>query len=392
MKRPRIMAVFSIIGALIVLAVVLLVVFHCGGKSYVPSSMAVYENSSDLVQTVIVPTLDAKMPDGKNVIWCASFQLAWDRFADDVLHAPPEVAGAEEIVSQLNDSKFPETNLSPDCYFATAGYCRDGIVEKIRREMQQRFQRTPKIDPTDPANAIVAYGYLEANIPFTIPFFQNRKPLEFVDGKANQTLIPSFGIRNIDKYKYYRLRDQIKILYVSKDCLPRKSGGFFPAEFVIDPCHDSSPNQIVLACIKPGDTLAATVEKIDKLIAIGSENEYPLEYGPNDVLLIPNMAWDISHHFSELEGTNRKLLNKGFGKYFVGSALQSIRFRLDRSGVELASEAAIFCLPIPTHFVFDRPFVIYIKKRGERRPFFAMYVANAELLSKPSVESSQKTQ
>jgi len=34
-------------------------------------------------------------------------------------------------------------------------------------------------------------------------------------------------------------------------------------------------------------------------------------------------------------------------------------------------------------FVFDKPFLIVMKKRGAERPFFVMWVANAELLCKP---------
>jgi len=61
--------------------------------------------------------------------------------------------------------------------------------------------------------------------------------------------------------------------------------------------------------------------------------------------------------------------------------MQTIRFRLDRSGAELASEARMPCAPAATHYVCDRPFLIVMKKRGAERPFFVMWVDNAELLS-----------
>src|SRR5438552_18000947 len=35
--------------------------------------------STSLRQTAIVPTLDTPVPEGKSAVWCASFQLAWDR-------------------------------------------------------------------------------------------------------------------------------------------------------------------------------------------------------------------------------------------------------------------------------------------------------------------------
>ena len=63
-----------------------------------------------------------------------------------------------------------------------------------------------------------------------------------------------------------------------------------------------------------------------------------------------------------------------------GYVQQDILFRLDRSGAELKAEAKSYALPIPTYFVFDRPFLIYMKKRGKSQPYFVMWVENAELL------------
>ena len=70
-------------------------------------------------------------------------------------------------------------------------------------------------------------------------------------------------------------------------------------------------------------------------------------------------------------------------KAWTKAAMQTIRFRLDRSGAELASEAQMPCKPSATHFVCDRPFLIVVKKRGAEHPFFVMWVDNAELLCKP---------
>ena len=62
-------------------------------------------------------------------------------------------------------------------------------------------------------------------------------------------------------------------------------------------------------------------------------------------------------------------------------AQQDIQFRLDRSGAELKSEAKIMMLPIPTYFILDRPFLIYMKKRDAKSPYFVMWVDNAALLT-----------
>jgi hypothetical protein len=67
-----------------------------------------------------------------------------------------------------------------------------------------------------------------------------------------------------------------------------------------------------------------------------------------------------------------------------------IQFRLDRSGAELKSEAKLYAKPMPKEFIFDRPFLICVKKRGAEHPFFVMWVDNVELLSKVDVFASQQ--
>ena len=102
------------------------------------------------------------------------------------------------------------------------------------------------------------------------------------------------------------------------------------------------------------------------------------------MLLVPNLNWELQHSFSELEGTDKRLLNPGFEEYSFAKVMQTIRFKLDRSGAELASETQMVCKPMATHFICDRPFLIVVKKRaGAEHPFFAMWVDNAELLCKP---------
>ena len=80
--------------------------------------------------------------------------------------------------------------------------------------------------------------------------------------------------------------------------------------------------------------------------------------------------------------------NKGFQGLYVKHAIQGVRFRLDRGGVELRSEAMAAVAAIPREFIFDRPFAIFIRRREGTTPFFAMYVANSELLTKAPAEST----
>ena len=395
MKKPRLIVGCAVAGVIVVSMLLapivrrglilrgILPILDYSDKPYVPAPLAVYPSSSKLQQSVIVPTLDTKMPKGKNVIWCASFQLAWDRLGKDVLHGPPAIEKAEDVAERLNHSKFSETDVPSDCYYAAAGWSSKGIVKEIRREMQQRFHRTPTIaEIDDPTNAIVTYGYLEVSIPFPIHYFENPIPMAFKDSENEQTNVRSFGVNfsreSIDDGPNQPLCRQVRVLHCALEANKIKT-----AEFVIDPCRESSPNQVLLAYLPAEATLQATWSSLEKRMANYPRQANADESFDVDELLVPSLAWDITHHFAELEGTDKRLKNNGFVGFYVSHAIQGIRFRLDRGGVELQSEASEGYKAVPREFVFNRPFFIFVRKRGGGAPFFAMYVANAELLCKP---------
>lgn len=99
------------------------------------------------------------------------------------------------------DSQFAEADLPPESYMATAGFAKDGVVDKVKSEMKQRFQKDVEIDPLEP-NDFLAYAYLEANAAFTIPFFDNRQAFHFQDSSGKETNVASFGIEKEHEYAY----------------------------------------------------------------------------------------------------------------------------------------------------------------------------------------------
>ena len=134
------------------------------------------------------------MPEGKNVIWCATFQMAWDRLKNDVIGEPVRVANAEAVAERLNKAVVTDADLPDGSYYAAAGLTKDGVAGRIRREMQERFQKEPSgLDDKD--GLILAYAYLRASVPFTIPFFDNNEEFQFTDGQGQKTSVSSFGLR-----------------------------------------------------------------------------------------------------------------------------------------------------------------------------------------------------
>jgi hypothetical protein len=70
--------IWVIIASVPVVAPGVVLWYSTRGRPYNPPSMSFDGSSDRLQQTVIVPTLDSPIPEGKSAIWCVSFQLAWN--------------------------------------------------------------------------------------------------------------------------------------------------------------------------------------------------------------------------------------------------------------------------------------------------------------------------
>lgn len=338
--------------------------------------------STDLKSTKVVPTLETEIEEGCSAVWCSSFVAAWKSLTADMAQADIALDSSPQAAALLNKADDPTPHAPTGSIYVATGWKQKNVIDRIREELTVAFP--DKQAPTFPGiapDSVVAYSYLEANVKFSLPYFQNRKPLEFTDSSGHKTRVASFGIRPEDDYAYYQLRNQPHILF------RKGEPGDSDLEFAVDLCTNSSPSQIIVARIKREPSLQAALKRIEEEEdAIRQMKEkapdyarYLEEIGPNDVLLVPDLFWQVSHRFSELEG--RAFLNPTLEGQCLDVAQQDILFRLDRSGAELKSESKDYCLPIPTYFVLDRPFLICMRKRGAPMPYFVMWVDNGELLT-----------
>jgi len=332
-------------------------------------------DSKDLKTTKVVATLDSPIDKEINVIWCASFLSAWKTLEADLAKEPISLQDSPKVAVELNKAVDPRPYIPKTSLYTAAGWNQEGIIGQIAREVTQKFpNKTPPTFPDITPNSFVAYAYLEANIKFSIPYFQTDRPLVFTDIAGNETEINSFGINPEDEYAYFELRKQPAILFAYSD----EEDFTKLLEFAVDLDQNSRRNQIVLAVVEPKLTLMKTLEYVEN--EIDKDIEQYMGIGPNDVLLVPDIIWHITHRFTELE--EQEFTNKKLRGQSIDIAQQDIQFRLTRSGAELKSEAKTYMMPIPTYYVFDRPFLLYMKKRGAKMPYFVMWIGNAELLNK----------
>jgi hypothetical protein len=331
-------------------------------------------DSSDLKDTAVLPTLDTPIPSGKSAVWCAAFDLAWKEL-EKLAGGPVEIEKApQETLRRLNEAPDPRSGLATGGFYAAAGFLRDGIVDTIREEMAARFpgHAVPDLSGGGAAGA-VAYAFLRAGVKFKTPYPQ--MPAGFGFRIASGTWnVRGFGFRAYephDEAERKVVRGQAAVLYYEG-----------PESFAFDPGADTKPYQLLLARMGRPGSLASAVSRLaekEKQARLAGKLE------DEDTLLVPDMDWALEHHFGELEGQNKLFRNKPLKGLFVETAMESIRFRLDRCGADLEAEARVSAKKAKRGFSGRRleltgPFLLLARKRGSTQPILALWIEDFELL------------
>ncbi|MCC6698439.1 MAG: hypothetical protein IT365_22645 [Candidatus Hydrogenedentes bacterium] len=339
-------------------------------------------DSRELTRTQIVPTLDTPIEPGKNVVWCATFLAGWKQLQQNVIKGPVQVSGADEVCTRLNAAADPAQYMPPEVYYATAGTEDKGILQTIKKDMAAKFPRheIPAFEGIAPGS-FVLYSYLEARVPFPVPYFDSRSPFTFTGSDGVKTPVRSFGIRKKDGDRYLKLRGQPQLLMAEWPGEQARRSDQPPTAFAVDLCRDSYPCQIVVSCMEREDTLSNTLSVLKAKCDAYSAGPFPgsSSLEGKDILLVPDMFWQLEHHLAELEG--HRIESPPIQGQRIDVAFQEIQFRLDRSGAELFSEAYAFVRSAGLgHYICDRPFLVIMKQRGQETPFFVLWVDNADLL------------
>jgi hypothetical protein len=340
------------------------------GKSFdVLSPPSFVGSSKGLQRTVIVPTLETPMPAGKSAIWCATLALAWQQMEKELGQGPVVLEGAEGLSRALGS--LPDLGLLPDDHYLAAGAVRDGIVERIHREMAQRFPgvAVPDLGVDDPRQ-FLAYAYLRASVRYQFAFKDSLTPLKFTDSQCRSTPVRAFGIRPEDMHMgEHSFRGQVRVLF--------REG----KDFGVDLSKGTQPYQVVVARMERRDTLRQALEDLEERVASAGQKKLVPELGEGAILLVPKMDSKIEHRFEELSG--KKLLRAvAPPESVLQAAHQLLQFKMDRHGAVLESHARVIMEDgaDPEDFRLDRPFLLLLRKRDHRLPFFVMWVDNTELL------------
>jgi hypothetical protein len=315
-------------------------------------------------QTIITPHFEQEMTTGKNILWCATLQLAWNElltFAGGTMQMENE----GPLVTMLNRQTVNVADLGLDqkSYLTVAGIVGTELLSKVKQTAQAEWQSQVFADLAAlPQDSLVAYSYLVKTLPFEWAFRRFDRPLRY-----SATEVTSFGIKQYlaSNPNDQKLANQVLILAYQED-----------TNFILE-LYTRSPNdRLILAKVTPEATLGATVTHILGRINQGT----PTRMRNLESLVIPVVDVDRLQNYPELCGHPILASNAAVNGKQLSLVAQRTRFKLDETGARLESKALAVSAKPPRQFIFDHPFLVMLIRQGAKMPYFALWVENTDVL------------
>jgi len=307
-------------------------------------------NLSEFKQTVFIPTLENKINLENNTVYSASLLYAWGEIRQTInsnLLIDPKFAD----LTLLNNSQFYLNVLKDDEY---------------------------SIDVKIEGKTITAKAEFNKSLVFQPRLTEFHNKLKF-----NNQPVQSFGASYFD----YPINQIIKVLYYEND-----------ENFILKLIPTEKDHEIIL--FKPNQnfsSISEMIQEVKRLSEIGQRQrtedihrwKYFLSDSDEDIVIIPKINFNIETDYQSLIGNIFIAKNIDFE---IVKAWQRTAFNLDEGGavveseaemaVDAAAEAIENTKPNPQNFIFDKPFLILLKRTDAQNPYFAFWVANGELMQK----------
>lgn len=308
------------------------------------------KNLSEYENTQFIPTLEHKISNDKNSVYCATLLFAWDEIRKQI-NSPLTISEEYFDLKLLNKSTSFENVLKSNEY---------------------------KVSGAIDGDLISAKAEFNKSLPFELKLQSFKNKLTF-DGQK----VSSFGVYGYDSYEQLKI---VKIIYYKND-----------NNFIIKLLPKDKEHEIILFKTDQNfNSIAEMTTEIEKLTEIGKtekKNEkinWKYHYSDKDIVIIPKINFNIETNYTNLENNRFSSNNQIFQ---IETAWQRTAFILDESGAEIESEALVeaaaveemveeYEKPKPKKMIFDKPFLILLKHTHTKNPYFGLWSTNTELMTK----------
>src|SRR5262249_42947207 len=147
---------------------------------------------------------------------------------------------------------------------------------------------TPSLGTLEGGNDLIAYAFLQKNLPFEVLFDVLPEPVLF-HAAGGDLRVKGFGFKTLDGAtgSMPLLKQQVAVLHYASD-----------DEFVIrlKPKKDG----IILAKVPPAATLADTLQAVQQRIQASAQRREQLKLQDKDSLGVPRLAFNVLRRYDEL--------------------------------------------------------------------------------------------
>lgn len=315
-----------------------LLVLSCNSESNI---FPIVKDVSELNKTDFSPTLEESFNTNKNIIYAATIPYAWD-----------------EIEKEINK---PLQNFESQSL--------EGIHQSesfINALKEDEYQTSVIVD----GDLIKAKAHFRKSLPFENPLTKFVKPLMF-----DTTEVESFG--------FYGSSDFSKINYFIDD-----------DNFSISLLPKNKEHEIILIRL---DNKKSSYQNFNDFFEQHKKhankkrterNAWRYEFNEEDKVEIPIVAFNLEKSFDNIIGSKFKSTSQLFEiiEFYQQNALV-----LNEKGAEVESIVEITVAatdamdiieekPRPKLMIFNKPFVVFLKRKDAVYPYFGVYVQNGEIL------------
>jgi len=351
-----------------------------------PTSVRALESSTDGAgqRTAIAVDLETAYGTRRNLAWSAAMALAWKELVrlagGPIALAGPDDTGAA-IARALNASAVDRNVVDEASCVARAGLQTADFLQELRGEITQKLgDASPRYVPDEPApDLFIAYALLQKRLAFEVPLLRASWPFYF-----QGTFVQSFGLWHRDPAEWAARAGQVRVhhpCYTEAD-VERMTDAEQDAmydEFMVELITKQASDRLIVASLRRGDTLGATVERAMSFLDRHAADHPHAQLGKLEKLEIPILDLDLARRYGELYG--RAVENRQLAGQRIGEVVERVRFRLDEGGALLDAEAMGRGLGLPPReLVFNGPFFVMVLRRGARLPMFALWVDNPEVM------------
>lgn len=306
------------------------------------------EALSKYQSTKFIPTLENTFNNSKNIIYASTLCLAWQEILDKI-DSPLQFCEHEDLTLMSNSKSYQNT-LKPSEYSTNV---------KIQT------------DPRTGLETISAAAYFQLSLPFDYPLSSYDKSLVF---KGDTVKSFGFGEDDPGQILYYENDDQFALKLFPED----------------------RNHEIILikTSMKDSTSFKTVVKDLQNQITafqarINAKNRWLSQITHLDQVRIPVIKFNLEHHFHNIIGHRCNFARNPFR---ITKMYQRNAFILDEKGAEVESEATEEATeeavaenptqskPQPKKLYFDDNFIILLKRKDQKFPYFGMHVSNTDFM------------